>query len=783
MKLSLAWIFDHIDADLSRQNIDEIVAKFNEVSAEIDGVHHITYNLETMFVGQIKEATATDINVFIPEQNISAKLPLRDDITQNSTHPAEHVYVIKKTSEGFDWVTHVDFKQERATPVPVLSLSVEHHKGSWRSLVSTTDTILDVDNKTITHRPDMWGHRGFAREIAAFMNLPLKDTSSLLVDLEKISTNEKSQFSCKVETPHCKRFTLAHISHIKNAPSDFKMAFRLMRAGMRVFSAIVDLTNYVMLDWAQPMHAYDATKVPQNTFIVRNARPDEEFVLLDGTTRQLSESDILIATPTTSLCLGGIKGGRDSGITSNTSSVALEAGNFDATTIRKTAFKLNLRTEAAARFEKTPSTEQTREAIARFLYLANSIGLEPKVSGAIIDIQAQPYQTKIIKLLHKDIESKMGITLAHEQIVSYLDKLGFKVTRSASSPESMLYEIEVPHWRASKDVAIAEDIIEEIARMYGFNSIPLSLPVRSTPPPAMTHLIHERHIKRLLAQSGMIEQKNYMYYDKRFTDQLKLDTSTCLSIINPVSDNLSLLASSLVPGLLKNIEDNVNEYDDLSFFEINATWEPKENAHLEKQRLAGIFFSRRSTVDFFEKKNICSQLFELANLHDIIWKTDAIPQHPWLDTNRTATVWNGTTPCGYAGFVKTEFLQQLTGILPESSALIFDFDYELLKNPINHIVKFKSLSKYQASYFDVSMLVPANVSYKFITDNLSTIDTSLAEVRLLDSFTKKDWIGKRSLTFRCKILDHQRTMTRDEIDVVYAKVVSFANEHQLVIRE
>jgi len=781
MKLSLSWIFDHINADLAEQNIDTIVSRFNEVSAEIDGVHRLTYDLSNFFVGTLKTATPTSLELFIPELNATARLPVRSD-ADRANQPT-YVYLVKKTADSFSWVTHVDFGQERDTLAPLMSLELEHHNGAWRKLVGETDVLLDVDNKTITHRPDMWGHRGFAREIAAFMNLPFKDISSLTTDLASLPQTKKPQFTCEVTTPNCKRFVLAHFSSIKNNPSDFKMAFRIMRIGMRAFNALVDLTNYTMLDWSQPSHAYDATKIEKNHFIVRNAHEGEEIIILDGSSRTLCPEDMIIASPSKFLCLAGIKGGQGSGISDATTSLVLESATFDATAIRKTAFRTNLRTEAAARFEKTLSTEQPVEMIARFIYLAKALNLDPEINSPLIDIRQAPYKKTIVSLLHSHIERKMGITLPQEQIVSFLSKLEFKITATQQNSD-VLYSIEIPHWRASKDIAIPEDIIEEIARMYGFNSIPLSLPVRSTPPACMTSLIHERSLKRTLAQAGLMEQKNYLYYDKRFTDQINLDTDHCLTIINPVSDQLSRLAESLIPGLLKNVEDNVHEFDDLSFFEINATWKLGKNGiHEETQRLAGIFFSRRSTVNFFEIKALCSRLFSQSNVFDVAWKTDDLPTDPWVDATQHATIWQGSTKLGSMGFVKQNFLKQLTGVLPESTAIVFDLDYEILKNPTNHIVAFKPISRYQANYFDISLLVPPTVSYAFITQNLSSLDPAIAEVRLLDSFSKKDWAGKRSLTFRCKVIDHQRTMTREDIDAVYTKVVQFSTANNLTIRE
>ena len=181
MKLSLNWIFDHISADLSRQNSTQIVERFNEVSAEIDGVHAMQYDTKNLYVVVIKSASESFTEAHIPEINKSVNLPARIDA--HTTHKSTSVFIIKDVSGVFEWATYKDFGQESESTVPTLHLDEKYHDGSWRNLIASSDIILEVDNKTITHRPDMWGHRGFAREIAAFMNLPFKQQEAVIDSL------------------------------------------------------------------------------------------------------------------------------------------------------------------------------------------------------------------------------------------------------------------------------------------------------------------------------------------------------------------------------------------------------------------------------------------------------------------------------------------------------------------------------------------------------------------------------------------------------------------------
>jgi phenylalanyl-tRNA synthetase beta chain len=784
MKLSLAWIFDHIDASLPSQNLNELFIRFNEASAEIDGIHKLSYDLENMFVATVSEIKSSGIELHIAELSKKVLLPFRDDVQDNSQKNASYVYLIKKTDTTFEWTTHIDFGQERTTPTPLMNLDSKYHNGSWRDFVGKTDTHIEVDNKTITHRPDMWGHRGFAREIAAFMNLPLKKTESLIKDLTTLKTTDSASFTVNVESKGCKRFMLAHISQIDNKPSDFKMAFQLMRIGMRAFNALIDMTNFVMLDWSQPSHAFDAASIDQKTLIVRNAKPNEEIILLDGTTHALDASDMVVGSPLKILSLAGIKGGLNSGVSPKTTSLAVEFATWDASTIRKTALKVNQRTDAAARYEKTLSTEQLPEAMGRLLYVAEKIGINPIITEPIIDIRTIPYEQKTITLSHDFIENRLGIAIEDEKVVSILKSLQFEVGQSIDQ-SGISYAIKIPHWRASKDVAIPEDIIEEIARMYGFNKIALTLPAKTCAPENMSIVSHERNLKRILSGIGeMVEQKNYMYFDAAFTNKIHLKTAECLEILNPVSSQQSLLVHTLIPGLLKNVEDNINEFDTLSFFEINATWKAIKNApHKEEQRLSGIFFSRRTTVNFYNKKSLLNKILAEAGLSDAQWRASEFAPAEWLEAESCAMIWHKGIEIGTAGFLKKDFLNKLTGTLPESSAIIFDFDYRALKYNKKCIVKFKQLSRYQSSSLDISMLIPKEITYEFVEKNLQQIHEDITEIQLIDSFTKKEWGGKRSLTFRLKISNNSRTTTKEDLDIISKKIVSFAKLNALEIRE
>ncbi|MCK5633265.1 hypothetical protein KAH94_05915, partial [bacterium] len=492
MKISVAWIFDHIDADYKKININDLVNAFNKTTAEIEGFYSVSLNLDMFSLVSVKKINDKNITVFSSEWNKEIILTVRDDQKKSD------VFLVKKVNDQYVWATLSDFHCEKDGFIPALTIEESLQSGAWKKQVFFDDYILEVDNKSITHRPDMWGHRGFAREIAAMFDLPLIPFEKLSVE-KKIKNYDEfapaSQY-CPIaitlkDQKVGKRFAAFFVESIENRPSSLHMAYRLAVTGNRPISMLVDVTNYVMLDISQPMHAFDAKQVP--LIDARLAKKGEVLTLLDDKKLKLTNEDYVITDGKIPISLAGIMGGKKSGISDGTTSLLLESANFDATTIRKSAIRFKVRTEASARFEKTLDPNQNIDAISRFVYLLDVQGIQYKAADTIVSL-GKKSKEHIIDIGYDFICKRLGVQIDSDFIIKTLEKIECKVEKKAD-----MYQITVPTFRSTKDVTIPEDIVEELGRFFGYDNIPSELPKKGLAPSNIDSILSVREIKRLCA--------------------------------------------------------------------------------------------------------------------------------------------------------------------------------------------------------------------------------------------------------------------------------------------
>ncbi|MFH1831226.1 MAG: phenylalanine--tRNA ligase subunit beta [bacterium] len=782
MKLSIAWIFDHIDANWQDIDINTIATKFNKITAEIENVHHVSVNLDNFYLAQ--RTTQTSTTVHVPELKQDVTISQRTDPTEQVLAKTKSsVYLVKKTGETFTWASLADFGLDKAGLIPALDADAQDLTGVWRTKFEKKDIIIEVDNKSITHRPDMWGHRGFAREIAAFLDLPLLPEKKFLAKLTSKQFNTSSQTT--ETTPfiiennaqkQCKIFNGLYIPSIKNKPSDIFIMSRLLKVDARPINSLVDLTNYVMLDWSQPVHAYDAEKIAEKKIIIRMAKQDEKLILLDSNELTLTPQDLVIADEKKAIGLAGIMGGLHDSINAQTTSLFFESANFDPGTVRKTALKHKTRSDASSRFEKSLDPNQAIQAIMRFVNLAKQYKLKIKTAHEIVSV-GTPAPQETIEIDHIFLENRSGIKLTPGEIKKLLSPLEFGVTIKSKKP--LIYTITVPTFRSSKDVKIKEDILEEVVRTYGSEKIALELPRRINVPSDLSPVMRMRKIKQLLAYgSHMIEQQNYSLCDEQNLTELGIQIEAPIHIVNPVSEIFYRLTPSLIPGLLKNIKENSANHESINFFESGRIWPVQKNSTnpdcaLEQKSIAGIFFEKRKPVDFYVAKQEISQLFGALGFdkHDINWKkittTDPIWYMPFQSAHLTL---NGKT-IGSAGKINPALLAKM-GMLPESDAFIFELNGDfLLQEPVE-TKNFKPFSRFQETYFDISALVPLTLTTKTLEQNMRATSNLINNVQLIDFFEKEEWPDSRSLTFRLGVSHPEKTLERYEIEEIRTAVIS-----------
>lgn len=764
MKLSITWIFDHINAAYTQVNMPELMTLFNQKVAEIEGFYTSKIDLSSLYLGQVL-TSAEQVEVSIPELDMQVALAKRDGLQSGSW------YMIKKVQNGYRWAHEADLGGEKDTLLPQLASDEQDAKGGWKQQIPAEDYIIEIDNKSITHRPDMWGHRGFAREIALLLDLPVKPLDDMITTLAvqdfatEVPATAQQPFSARIVDPrYINRFAFAYFAEIQNGPALPWMAARLCRVGQRPINLLVDMTNYVMCDMGQPMHAFDANVISAKHFEIRLAKPHEKLTLLDDDTIELTGKDIVITDGTKPISLAGVMGGSDTQIQPDTGSMVLESAHFDATSVRESAARHKKRTEASARFEKTLDPNQNITAIERFVRLLQDADISYKVSG--IASMGPKAQELALSIEHDYIEKRLGVSIPADSIVSLLHRLGFQATH-ATVKGALTYHIQVPTFRCTKDVRIKEDILEEIGRSFGYTNIPFVLPQKETKPSSLHHVYMVRRIKQLLAYGcRMREVSNYSFYDEDFLRELNWQPHESICVQSPVSENWKALTGSLIPGLLKNVWQNHAEHEQLNFFEWGRVWHKKQEDIIERKQLAGICYNQKQSVSYYDIQDIVEQVAHMIRL-PLSWQKVDNPSEPWFAPYQTARMMYGDICVGTIGVLDSAYTHRV--IPGHAAAFVIDGDF--LVDFYGTPMRFVPSSKYPFVQRDISMMVPLTVTVEQLKEVIKASSEHITQVTLVDVFQKEEWVDTKSITFNFIMLDAHKTLTSQEADAIASQVL------------
>jgi len=651
------------------------------------------------------------------------------------------------------------------------------------------DIVFAIDNKSITHRPDLWSHYGLAREIAAFLNTkfkPFKYNNKLLKSAPKIELKAKVD-----DFTLCPRYMAVAMEGIVIAESPQWMKERLMAVGMRPINNIVDITNYVMLEMGQPLHAVDAAKIKQADgykILVRRAKDGETMETLDSEARKLDSETLVITDGRQPLALAGVMGGLGSEINSTTKTIILESANFNFLSIRKTVQKLGLRTESSMRFEKALDPNLCELALARAVELIKKIIPRTKVISNLVDLSAVKaggnkygLNQGPIELDLNWLERRMGVIIDNKKIINILESLGFVVKASKEK-----LEVIVPTWRATRDISIPEDLLEEAARIYGYNKLAPAMPkIKMQKPCSSPERIYERKIKNILAGAGVLtEVYNYSYVGEDQLKKLNIDYTAHLKILNPIAAHQTMLRQSLAPNLINNIKTNQARHDLMALFEIgnvyfstpgNIKKDATGNGHLPYQeRRIGIIFGGRETAAVFGKvKSVIGLLAESFNLTVKFNPSETI--YNWADQQICAFIEIEGKIIG--SIVKLDSrLQAGLGLKKEVAVAEINFN-----DFINAIMKksnrgYKELDKYPQSARDLAFVVNAQILYNDIKKRIENFDKLIKAVELFDVY-EGGQLGKdkKSLAFHITY-QADRTLTSAEVDNLQQKLIKDLKE-------
>lgn len=653
---------------------------------------------------------------------------------------------------------------------------------SFAKYLKADDIIFEVDNKSLSNRPDLWSHYGLARELSAIFSLSLKPYSKLVGNFE--FPNQKGmELDVKVEDKElCQRYQAVKIDNIKIAGSPDWLKEKLVAVGQKPINNIVDLTNYVMLEIGQPLHAFDADKVKK--IVVRRAAIGEAIETLDGKERQLDNNDLVIADGKKAIAIAGVMGGRNSEIDDKTTAIILEAANFQGVSVRKTSQKLSLRSESSIRFEKSLDPLLTETALLRFLTLLQEICPEARIASSLTDINNFNCDLKKISLSLTWLNEKIGQEIPKEKVIGILEKLGFKVK---SKKEEL--EITVPSWRAAKDVQEKEDIVEEVLRLYGYDNISSRLPVQSLVRPEVNqNRFWERRIKTILSlKYSLVEVYNYSFIGE---DQLKktgLDFSGYLRIANPLTEGQALLRQSLVPGLISNIKSNQARYDNLRFFESGSVFFDfpgnlkKDASSLDtlpyQEKHLGIVLASDAPDQLEELKGIINNLFQILFGYRIETEFSRLERQPgWADEKSSARISVSGHDLGLVAKVNNSVAKNINLKKNVVAAEInFSSLIDLLIGYPGHI--FQEAPKYPALTRDLAFVVEDKILYNDLKNEMINFHPLIRSVELFDVYVgSKLPSNQKSLAFHLNYQSDEETLTAAAVDKIQASLIKRLEE-------
>ena len=615
------------------------------------------------------------------------------------------------------------------------------------------DHVIEIDNKSLTHRPDLWGHHGMAREVAAITGLALRDP------VPQVSWDGAPALKVEIEDYElCPRYSALVFENVTIGPSPLWLQYRLEAIGLNPISNIVDVTNYVMAELAQPTHAFDADLLKGDTIYVRRARAGERVRALNEEEYALDEQAQVIADAGGAEAIAGVIGGRPTGIHDGTKRVVLESANFQAASIRKTSSRLKLRTDASMRFEKAQDARNTVRALARCWELFQVVSPGIRLVGGLIDNAAPMKDAPVIRLELDWLNRKIGRVVEPGEVARILRSLEFGVEEAGAG----VLTVTVPSWRATKDVSIAEDLVEEIGRMIGYSSIPPQPPLVPAAPPAASPEREYQYALRLqVAAQGFTEVYNYSFLSEERAARFGFAEAEHVHVLNPIASDQGLMRVSLIPRIVQNIEDNARHMTEFRLFEIgnevHKVAASEDGLPQEIPHLAAAVFAREGDGQ--------AGLFELKRLAEIV--------APGVEVERVDEARGFEHPkrvwrLRWQGEVVGRLFELHPSQCEAGRGAILDVDVAALYRLKPAGVRHKALRRFPVSEFDLSVIAP-------LREEVGAVRVLMAQgggeqvlgVEFVRQYTGAPLAGdEKSISFRVTVGAADHTLTAEEITAV-----------------
>ncbi len=797
MKLSLNWIKDYVklpdDMDLTKLSYDLTMS-----TVEVEGAENLADRFDKIIVGDIKEV--------LPHPNADKLRVCRVDIGEGeikdivcggSNLEVGMKVVVACPGAMVRWHGEgepVEIKNAKLRGVASFGMicasvevgladlfpAAEEHEimdvtafdapagTPIAKALDLEDIILEIDNKSMTNRPDLWGHYGIARELAALYDLPLVEFEPFVPE-----TDEKYNVTI-MDTERCPRYIGARVEGLSVKPSPFQMQSRIWRVGMRPINALVDVTNYVMLATGQPTHVFDSNHIIDH-IEVRRAKEGETLQLLNAKELALSTDDLVIADAEGAVALAGVMGGAKDSVLPETESVILEVANFESRGVRRTALRYDNRTEASSRYEKAVDPERCDQALSLAMKLFAELYPEMKVT-AFNDQYPNKLTRSEIDVEFEWLDRRLGKRIPQEIVARKLGAMGFEVTFTDTG-----MHIVVPTWRSTGDVSIKADIMEEVARMYGYENFEATT-ITTSFDGAINQLEVDlvRKIKEYLAfRCDMQEIFTYPWMTDEFVSALMPNTDGILALATPPSPNEKYVRSSLLPNICKAIVKNERNFGEFDIFEEAQIFLDRdytsnyagEKLPAQKKHLGCAFVGSSDRVaDLFRRaKGVIGAMPRYTHMEGFTFEKQEKPY--WADE----TVWlniilNGKKIGDLALLSKKAALACGIKVL---SAVLVELDMDELVPFKSRTNRFARVPEFPMNDYDLSFLVDSMVKWDDIyAAVMAKKNELLRDVKFVDEYKGKQIpAGKKSVTIRLVIGSDEKTLTGDEIEQVANSVL------------
>ncbi len=767
MFVSINWIKDYVD--LSGLDVKKLINSFTLATAEVEDIIVKGEDVQNVVVGEILsvedhpnskklhllkvDAGSKVCNIVCGAPNVAVGQKVALALAGGRVCGGE---ITVATVAGFESEGMCCSEKE-------LGLS-DDHSGIMeldKDLVNGTnikdifpidDIIFEVDNKSLTNRPDLWGHYGIAREFAALAGRELKP-----LKLGDLFYDGDEQISVTVGREDLVyRYSCIKMDNITKNKSPLDMRIRLYYCGMRGINLLADVTNYIMLEIGQPTHAFDASTV-QN-IVVTTPKEKMNFTTLDGVEREIDEDTLMIWNGETPTAVAGIMGGLDSEIVENTSAVVLESANFDGVSIRKSSSRLGHRTDASARYEKMLDPELTLAAVGRFVELVKSIDPDAKVASKLTDAYVRKYPEISLSFDKKYVDRYTGIDISDEQIMRTLTLLGFGVDYADGN-----YTVKVPSWRATKDVTIKADIIEEITRIYGYDNFEITTTCSPLKPvPNDYGKLEEAAIQDLLVKRyQMHEVHSYVWCDGRKYKKLGIEIQDNVKVLNIENSDNGVLRNSMLPTLLVMASENKDFADKYGIFEIGRVVAgTKENGTCNERKHLGVVLYDKSG----NEKALYFKAVEMVNtIVDVIKKKKAAynkidVEQNWQHPKNTAEILIDGTKVGVLCAMHPSNRAKLD---KTAAAVCFEIDMDAFNAVDANGIAFREPSTQQSTYYDISLVLADGIKYSDIAASWEKLALEeLQSARVIDTYEKD---GVKSMTVRLVFAAMDRTLEMEQV--------------------